>query len=73
LAGKDFPVVKTGGIADEVPLADDGGLVTGLLEVFGKRGLPAVEARTVVVDEAVDVRVLAGEDAGAGPQIELAQ
>ena len=65
LAGEDFPVVESGGVADQVPLADDGGLVAGLLEVFGKGRLRAVEFGAVVIDEAVDVRVLAGEDAGA--------
>jgi hypothetical protein len=52
-----------------MPFPDDGGLITGLLEVFRKRRLRAVELRVVVVDEAVDVRMQARD----GPQIEFAQ
>ena len=66
LAGEDFPVVESGGVTDEVPFADHGGLVTGLLDQLGEGGLAAVEARVVIVEEPVGVGMEAGEDSGAG-------
>ena len=66
LVGKDFPEIEAGGLAAEVPFADDRGLIAGALQGFGEGGLFAVEVAVVVVEEAVDVGVLAGEDAGAG-------
>ena len=64
LAGQDVPVIEAGGIGHQVPLAEDRGLVAGGLEQFGKRDLRAVEAAVGVVEEAVGVAVLAGEDGG---------
>ncbi len=44
------------------------GLVASLLEELGEGDLGAVEATVVIVVEAVEVRIFAGEDAGAtGP------
>ena len=54
---------KPVGIALQVPLADDRGLVAGLLQQLGKGLLGAVEA-VAVAEEAVDVAVLAGQDDG---------
>jgi hypothetical protein len=64
LAREDVPVVEAGGVADQVPFADDGGLVAGLLQQLGEGLLRAVEAVAVVV-EAVQVAVFAGLDDGA--------
>ena len=43
LAGQDFPVVEALGFAFEVPLADDGRLIAGLVQQPGERDLRAVE------------------------------
>src|SRR5690606_39288618 len=43
LPGQNIPVIKAGRIALEMPLADDGGVITGLLQCFGDRPLTAVE------------------------------
>ena len=65
LAGQHLPEVEAGGITDEVPLADDGGLVAGLLQQLREGELRAVEDGVRVVEEAVEVRVFAGQDDGA--------
>ena len=65
LVRENFPVIEAGGLADKVPFADDGGFITRLREVFGKGRLSAIESRIVVIDETIDVRMLAREDAGA--------
>ena len=65
LCGKDVPMVETGGLAHEVPLADQCGLVTGFLEQLGHGLLCAVENAVLVVSEPVFVGVLTGEHAGA--------
>ena len=69
LAGEDLPEIEAGGIGAEMPLANDRGLVAGLLENLRKRGLRAIEADAAgIVVEAVDVIVGAGEHGGAaGP------
>ena len=64
LAGEDVPVVEAGGVGDEVPLADHGGLVAGALEFLGDVIALGVERLFEGVD-AVLVAVLAGEDGGA--------
>ena len=64
LAGEDFPVVEAGRVGDEVPLADDGGLVAGGLEVFGDVWGGGVN---LIVEgfDAGEVGVEAGEDDAA--------
>lgn len=64
LAGEDFIVVEAGGVGLEVPFADEGGLVTGLLEAFGEGDLGAVEG-LLVGALAVGVAVESGEEGGA--------
>ena len=65
LSRQDLPEVEAGGVADEVPLAYDGGLIAGLLQQLREGELRAVEDRVRVVEEAVEVRVFAGQDDGA--------
>ena len=62
LSWQHLPEVETDGVADEVPLADDGGLVAGLLKELREGDLRAVEDGIRVVIESVQVRILAGED-----------
>ena len=62
LPRQDVPVIEAGRIADQMPFADQGRRVAGLLQQLGKRLLRAVETAVAVVVEAVDVRVLAGQD-----------
>ena len=54
-------MVKSCGNGFKVPLADDGGLVTGLPKVLGGGWLATVELVTVL-PESIEVRVLAGLD-----------
>ena len=63
LSRKDLPVVEPGRVCPEMPLANESGLVSGLLEEFRKRNLRAVKA-FAVASKAVDVAVLAGENTG---------
>ena len=69
LAAEGDPPVEAGlggiGFATHVPLAYEGGFVTGFLEVAGEEG-GAFGDGGVVVDDLMFVGVFAGEDAGAG-------
>ena len=62
LPRQDLPEVETDRVAHQVPLADDGSLVASLLEELGEGDLRAVEDGIRVVIEAVQVRILAGEN-----------
>ena len=64
LAAKDTPMVETLRFADEVPFADHGSLVSGLLKEFGECLLIAVEC-TCIIGKTIFVTELAGEDASA--------
>ena len=64
LAGENVPVVEAGGLADQVPFADHGGLVAGALQFLGDVIALGVERIFEGVD-AVLVAVLAGENRGA--------
>ncbi len=61
LADQDFVMVKTGGGRAEVPFADDGRLVAGLLQQLGKRLLSPIKG-LAVADETVSVAMLAGKN-----------
>ena len=50
----------------EVPLTDDGGLVSGRLEQLGEGLLVAIKDAVLVIRKAVLVRVLSSKEAGAG-------
>lgn len=66
LSGNDLPMVETRRQTSQVPLADDGRLVAGLLQQFGEGLLRSVEGRAErVVRIAVGVRMFAREHAGA--------
>ena len=65
LAGQDFPIIKTGRIGFQVPFADHGGLIAGLLEQLWKGGLETIKPTVAVVVKAVDMTVSAGEERGA--------
>ncbi|OQB99221.1 MAG: hypothetical protein BWX80_03790 [Candidatus Hydrogenedentes bacterium ADurb.Bin101] len=60
LAGQHCPSVKTGGVADQVPFAEEGRLIPVLPQQFWEGFLTAVEAATVV-PEPVEMTVQAGE------------
>ena len=62
LTGKDLPEVEAGRIRAEVPLADDRGLIAGLLQQLREGDLRTVEPGIGVVRKAVQVAVLSGED-----------
>ena len=64
LAAKDTPMVETLRFADEMPFANHGSLVSGLLKEFGECLLISVE-RTGVIGKTILVAELTGEDAGA--------
>lgn len=59
LSGQDAPIVKARGIAGQMPLTDDAGVVAGGLQVFRQRRLAAVKA--VEYGHAILVAVLASE------------
>ena len=61
LAGQDAPGIEARRVGHQVPLADDGRVVAGLVEQAGKRRLLLLVERIEVLD-AVSVGVLAGED-----------
>lgn len=63
LAGEDFPVVEAYRVGAEMPLANHGGAVAGFLQEDGEGLLVAVKLGAIV-EEPVEVRVLAGENAG---------
>ena len=44
-------MIKTGGVALEVPLADDRGLVAALLKLLRKGRLRSIKAAVAVVEE----------------------
>ena len=50
----------------EVPLTDDGGLVSGRLKELGEGLLVAVKYAVLVIRKAVLMRVLSCQEAGAG-------
>ena len=58
-------MVETGGLAHEMPLADQCGLVSGFLEQLGHGLLCAVENAVLVVGEPIFVGVFTSEHAGA--------
>ena len=62
LPRQHLPEVEADGVADEVPLADDGGLVASLLKELREGDLRAVEDGIRVIVEPVQVRILAGQD-----------
>ena len=62
LPRQHLPEVETNGVADEVPLTDDGGLVASLLEELREGDLRAIEDGIRIVIEPVQVRILAGQD-----------
>ena len=65
LARQNLPVVETGRIAHQVPLADERGLIARAPQRLGEGPLRTVERLPLVGREAVDVAVLAGKDGGA--------
>jgi hypothetical protein len=64
LVDEDVVVVEAAGFGAEVPLADEGGLVAGLLEQYWKGGEAAIE-ESFVGGVADHVGVQAGEDGRA--------
>lgn len=62
LAGQDFPIVKTGRVAAQMPFADHASVIAGSLEILGDGRLGAVEP--IERGNAVQVAVFAGEDRG---------
>jgi hypothetical protein len=73
LALEADPVVEAGlGVIDHaahVPFPDEGGIVSGGLEVFGKES-EVLGERVVIVDDAMIMGVEAGEDGGAAGRAE---
>ena len=63
LAGQDLPAIEADGIAAEMPFADHAGVIARLLQQARDRHARAVEA--VEDGNAVEVRVLPGQDRGA--------
>jgi len=61
LTGKNIPVIESGRIALEMPLADHNRLVSGLLEELGKCLLRAVKPQRVV-PHSVEMTVFTGQD-----------
>ena len=57
-------MVKSGWLASEMPLANDGGFVARLLKDFGKDDLGTVEGAAGIGPEAVDVTVSSSENGG---------
>ena len=69
LTDEDVPVVETSGFADQMPLANECGLIACLLKQFGHGLLGTVEDTVLVVGETIDVAVLTCEHAGTtGPR-----
>ena len=67
LVRHDLPAVESGREAVEMPFSENGGLVSGLLQVFGIGRLGVVELLAEgVVGESVGVGVFPGQHAGAG-------
>ena len=66
LPRENTPEIETDRIGVQVPLSDHRDLVTGIAEELGEGLLPSVKVRRVVVEKAVQVAVLAGQDVGAG-------
>src|SRR5439155_3061207 len=64
LAGQDVPIVEARGVAGEVPLADHGSLITGVLQFLGNVISLRIERVRQRVN-AVPVAVLASQDGGA--------
>ena len=64
LAGQHFPMIETGGVRLQMPLADNGGLVAGGLQQLGHCLLRSVK-RLPVVEQSIQVAVLAGQHHGA--------
>ena len=64
LTDEDVPMVKTCRFAHQVPLADEGCLVTRSLQKFGHCLLGAVKDTMLVVGKAIDVAMLTCEHAG---------
>ena len=62
LVRQDDPAIEPGRIADQMPFANDRGLIAGLLQELGERNLRAIELAVCIVVEAVCMVVLAGED-----------
>src|SRR5690242_3962400 len=60
LPWQNIPIIKTGGIALQMPLADHAGVITGGLQHFGNGRLAAVE--TIEDSDAVDMAVFSGEN-----------
>ena len=63
LSGQDIPVIETGGDAFQVPFANHGRLVAGLLQQFGK-GLLAPVKLIPIVAHTVQVAVFSGQNRG---------
>ena len=61
LAAKDTPMVETLRFADEVPFADHGSLVSGLLKKFGECLLIAVEC-TCIIGKTIEMAEFARQD-----------
>src|SRR5258706_5829114 len=60
LAGENIPVIESRRVAGKVPFADHSCVITGLLQYFGNRRLPAIES--VENRNAVHMAVLPGEN-----------
>jgi hypothetical protein len=63
LTGQNAPIVKTRGVAGQMPFADHARVITGRLQRLGHGPLAAVEG--IENSDAVDVRIFAGENARA--------
>src|SRR5439155_3635142 len=62
LAREDVPIIEPGRVAEQMPFPDHPRLVSGGLQIFGQRGLAAVES--VEHGDASEVAVFAGENSG---------
>ena len=62
LPRQDVPLVEAGRVGDQVPLAENGRLVTGRAEQLGEGRLRTVEAAVGVVVKTIQVGVLTGQD-----------
>ena len=59
LPGKDMPIIEASWIGYQMPLTDNRGLVTHLLQKFGEGLLATIESPTVVIKETIEMAVLA--------------